>query len=100
MTDSQFWYGDTRLLKAYQIAYYRDKSYTAWLNGAYVFEAQSKVSSNANRTKKTDPVEQYSTWKDPFEHNYKPKITQENIEEEFRKSQLNQNDWLGNLLHK
>jgi hypothetical protein len=88
-----------RCLKARQIAYYRDKTYTAWLNGARIFEANSKVSANANRTKKSDKVEQYSDWKDPFENN-KKKITQENLESEFRKEQFNQNAWLHNMLNK
>lgn len=77
----------------------RDKSYTAWLNGARIFEANSKVSENANRTKKTDKVEQYSDWKDPFEKK-KPKITQENLESEFRKEQFDQNAWLHNMMNK
>lgn len=95
----EFWHEDVRCLKARQIAYYRDKTYTAWLNGARIFEANSKVSANANRTKKTDKVEQYSDWKDPFK-NKKKKITQENLEGEFRKEQFNQNAWLHNMLNK
>jgi hypothetical protein len=87
-----------RLLKARQIAYYRDKSYTAWINGARIFEANSKVSINANRTKKSDKVEQYSDWKDPFENKLN-KITQEESEIEFRKYQAEQNAWLHNMLH-
>ena len=78
----------------------RDKSYTAWLNGARIFEANSKVSENANRTKKTDKVEQYDDWKDPFEIKSKTIITQENLESEFRKSQTNQNAWLHDMLNK
>lgn len=96
----EFWHGDLRLLEAYQKAYRRDKSYTAWLNGAYIFEAQSKVSHNANRTKKSDKVEQYADWKDPVETKSKPKITQENLEYEFRQTQFDQNAWLHNMLNK
>jgi hypothetical protein len=96
----EFWHGDMRLLKARQIAYYRDKTYTAWINGSRTFEANSKVSANANRTKKTDKVEQYSSeWKDPFEKK-KKRITHENLESEFRKEQFNQNSWLHNILCK
>ena len=87
-----------RCLEARQKAYMRDKSYTAWLNGARIFEANSKVSANANRTKKSDKVEQYSDWKDPFEK--KKIITQENLEGEFRKEQFNQNAWLHDMLNK
>lgn len=99
MPIDEFWHGDLRLLEAYQKAYYRDKTYTAWLNGARIFEANSKVSANANSTKKTDKVEQYSDWKDPFEKK-KPKITQENLESEFRKEQFDQNAWLHNMMNK
>ena len=78
----------------------RDKSYTAWLNGARIFEANSKVSINANRTKKTDKVEQYDDWKDPVGTKLKTIITQENLESEFRKEQFNQNAWLHDMLNK
>lgn len=88
-----------RCLEARQKAYMRDKSYTAWLNGARMFEVNSKVTANANRTKKSDKVEQYDDWKDPFE-NKKKKITQENLESEFRKEQFNQNSWLHDMLSK
>jgi hypothetical protein len=96
----EFWHGDIRLLDAYQKAYIRDKSYTAWINGASIFEANSKVSINSNRTKKSDKVEQYGDWKDPCETKRKVKITEENLESEFRQEQFNQNAWLHNALNK
>jgi hypothetical protein len=92
----EFWHGDLRLLKAYQAAYVRDKSYTAWINGVYAFEANSKVSANANRTKKSDPVLKYDDWKDPIKS--EEVITQENVEQEFRNLQAEQNAWLHNML--
>jgi hypothetical protein len=92
----EFWHGDLRLLDAYQKAYIRDKSYTAWLNGVYVFEANSKAIANGNRTKKSDKVEQYEDWKDPIKKLKKPIVTTENLEEEFRKQQAEQNAWLFN----
>ena len=98
MPIDEFWHGDLRLLEAYQKAYTRDKSYTAWLNGAYIFEASNKAVSNGNRTKKSDPVEQYADWKDPIPKKKKI-ITQENLEEEFRNEQFNQNAWIHNMLH-
>lgn len=93
----EFWHGDLRLLEAYQKAYIRDKSYTAWLNGAYIFEANSKVSHNANRAKKSDKVEEYSQWKDPIAKKKKI-ITRENLEVEFRKEQFGLNAWLHDKL--
>lgn len=95
-----FWHGDIRLLDAYRKAYLRDKSYTAWLNGAYNFEGQSKASANANRTKKSDPVLQYADWKDPIEQRSKATITKENREKEFRNLQAQQNLWLRNMMNK
>ena len=96
---AEFWYGDTRLLEVYQKAYMRDKSYTAWLNGAYTFEANSKAISNGNRTKKSDPVQQYAEWKDPIPKYHKEKITKDNIEQKFRETQVQQNLWLHNMIN-
>ena len=95
----EFWHGDMRLLEAYQKAYIRDKSYTAWINGVHTFEANSKVSYNENRTKRSDKAQEYSDWKDPI-NKKKKKITKENLEQEFRKEQFNQNAWLHNALNK
>ena len=96
---NEFWHGDVRLLDAYQKAYMRDKSYTAWLNGVYIFEADSKVSANANRTKRTDKVHSYEDWKDPIPKKKKI-ITKENLEGEFRKVQVEQNAWLHSMMNK
>ena len=97
---NEFWHGDVRLLEAYEKAYLRNKSYTAWLNGVYIFEATNKAVSNGNRTKKSDPIEQYNDWVDPIKKKQKTQITQENLESEFRTSQANQNAWLRSILHK
>jgi hypothetical protein len=95
----EFWHGDLRLLEVYQKAYMRNKSYTAWLNGVFIFEAQSKALSNSNRSKKSDPVLNYGEWQDPVKSKPKTTITQKNLEREFRTSQTNQNAWLHNILH-
>ena len=96
----EFWHGDIRLFDAYQIAYRRNKSYTAWINGAYVFEASYKAIINGNRTKKSDPWLPYEGWEDPVKTKSKTIITQENLESEFRKSQFDQNAWLHNMMNK
>ena len=84
-----------RLLDCYQKAYYRDKSFSAWCNGQYVFEGVSKAIYNGfGRTRKSEKAEEYSQWKDPMERFDAPKITKENVEEEFRKQQAEQNAWL------
>lgn len=95
----EFWHGDIRLLEVYQKAYIRDKSYTAWLNGSFVFEAQSKATSNGNRTKQSDPIQQYNEWKDPIKSTTQITITKEEQEEEFRTQQAEQNSWLRNMMN-
>ena len=95
LTYDEFWHGDMRLLEVAQKAYIRDKSYTAWVNGQYSAKAFSLSLNNAF-AKKGTPPEQYSQWKDPFEKFNKPKITKDNLEEEFRKQQLMQQNWLFN----
>lgn len=95
MTENQFWFGDTRLLQVYQCAYRRNCSYNAWLQGNYVFEAISKAIHNGfGRKKKSDKAEEYSKWIDPMSKYIKPKIIIEDIEEEFRKQQIEQQAWL------
>jgi hypothetical protein len=96
---NEFWHGDLRLFEAYQIAYIRDKSYTAWLNGVRIFEANSKISHNENRAKPSDKVLQYDDWKDPIESKYKYTMTADEVEQEFRNTQAAQNGWLNNLLN-
>ena len=94
---NEFWHGDMRLFDAYQKAYYREKSFTAWMNGQYVFEGLNKAIYNGfGRQRKSDKAEEYSPWKDPMERFDKPRIAKENVEEEFRKQQADQMGWLFN----
>lgn len=95
MTENQFWHGDMRLLEVHQKAYYRDRSYSAWLQGQYNQVAYGVVLSNAFAKKGSKQAE-YPQWKDPFEKFNKPKITKDNLEEEFRKQQSMQQAWLFN----
>ena len=95
----QFWHGDLRLFEAYQKAYIRDKSYTAWINGVRVFEANQKISHNENRSKQSDKDLTYDDWKDPIESKYQETLTPEEVEQEFRNTQASQNGWLSNLLN-
>lgn len=90
-----FWHGDMRLLYCYEKAYYRDKSFTAWQNGASFFEGLNKAIYNGFlRQRKSDKAEEWLPWKDPFEDDGKPKITKENVEQEYRKQQADQMGWL------
>ena len=95
MSEYQFWHGDMRLLEVAQKAYYRDRSYTAWLQGQYNQVAYGVVMANAFAKKGSKQAE-YPQWKDPFEKFNKPKITKNNLEEEFRKQQSMQQAWLFN----
>ena len=84
-----------RLLEVAQKAYYREKSYSAWLQGQYNQVAYGVVLSNAFAKKGSKQAE-YPQWKDPFEKFNKPKITKDNLEYEFRKQQSMQQAWLFN----
>jgi hypothetical protein len=84
-----------RLLEVAQKAYYRDRSYNAWLQGQYNQVAYGVVMSNAFAKKGSKQAE-YPQWKDPFEKFNKPKITKDNLEYEFRKQQSMQQAWLFN----
>ena len=84
-----------RLLKVAQKAYYRDRSYNAWLQGQYNQVAYGVVMSNAF-AKKGSKQSEYPQWKDPMEKFNKPKITKDNLEYEFRKQQSMQQAWLFN----
>ena len=95
MTYDEFWHGDMRMLDVCQKAYYRDKSYTAWLQGKYEQVAYGIVMANAF-AKKGQKQAEYPQWKDPFEKFNKPKITKDNLEYEFRKQQVEQQAWLFN----
>ena len=90
----EFWHGDMRLLEAYQKAYLRDVSFNAWYQGQYNLSAFGVIMANAFAKKGQKPAE-YPKWKDPIHKElYRPKITKENIEKEFRKQQADQSDWL------
>ena len=99
MTYNEFWYGDARLLTVAQKAYYRDKTYVAWLQGQYNAVAFNIVLHNAFAKKGTKAIS-YPEYKDPLPTQKAETITKDNLEMEFRKSQKNQNAWLHNILHK
>ena len=91
---NEFWYGDMRLFDCYQKAYLADKSYSAWYNGAYVFEAVSKAIHNGFGRKKGEKGQDYDQWKNPLAKLHKRKLSKEELEIEFRESQYQQNCWL------
>jgi hypothetical protein len=96
MTPHQFWHEDMRLLEAYQKAYYSNTSYVAWLNGYYSFVGHSISLGNAFAKKGSKPKE-YPKWENPMDKfKEKNKYKNINVEDEFRKQQIEQNAWLFN----
>ena len=72
MSPNEFWYGDVRLFRSYQVAYYQKADYEAWLKGQYDLAAFSVVMANAFSNKGSQKAE-YPKWKDPMEKYAKPK---------------------------
>lgn len=97
---NEFWYGDMRLLEAYQKAYLEDKNYTAWLNGSFDRIAVEIGAKNALATKKKDRINDWVPYEDIKKKTNKPKVTKENLEEEFRKQQRQQTAWISSILNK
>lgn len=93
MPIKEFWYGDTRLFKAYQIAYYRSNSYNAWLQGKWSYIAFATTMANAfSKGSKSE----FPEWKDPMEKYTKPvKRTNDNNGEHN-----NQFEWFANMLQR
>lgn len=76
----------------------RDRSYTAWLNGNYSMVAHSLSLANAF-AKKGTKHEEYPKWKDPMEQLGRPKITEDNIEEQHRNLQRRQTAFIASIIN-
>lgn len=90
----EFWHGDVRLLEAYQKAYMRNVSYTAWFNGMYNRIAVEIGAKNALITKKSEHIDTWIDFVDPVIKTIDDGITKENLEEHYRVQQAEQNAWL------
>jgi hypothetical protein len=88
MTPEQFWYGDIRLLNAYEKAYYRNISYNAWVQGNYEMFATEKGVRNAIATKKEHIDRNWVDYIDPIEKALK---TRSKLDP--KKEQKNQENW-------
>ena len=86
-----------RLLEAYRIAYTRNVSYTAWVNGQYNNIAFSIAYGNAWAKNKSD-IKEFPAWQDPIEKQEKTIVTKDNLEQEFRKRHLQTNQFINSLL--
>lgn len=92
-----FWYGDIRLLEAYQKAYYRNVCFNAWKIGDYIREAVRIGASNALNKKQ---ITKWVEFKDPMEKLEKPKISKEDMEIEFRRRQKLDWEFTQKILHR
>lgn len=92
MTTHDFWHSDLELLEAYKIAYERNVAYTAWQNGARVFEAISKAIYNGFGRKQGQTVQQFSDWKDPIQ--MPTSESEENIDEVYLQQKIAENDFI------
>lgn len=81
---NEFWYGDLRLLNAYQKAYIADTSYKSWLIGYYNEIAEEVSMNNAFNNKKIE----FPKWENPVEKIYKKQISGETQEQLGRKQNL------------
>lgn len=96
----EFWYGDMRLLEAYQKAYYRNVCFNAWKIGDYMREAVYIGAHNALATKKSEMITKWVEFTDPMEKLFKPKISKEDMEVEFRKRQAQDWEFVQKILHR
>lgn len=97
MSLDEFWHGDMRLFEISQKGYFKDVSFRAWVNGQYHLTALNLALKGA--FKGLEENDKYPEWEDLSEKLYKPQTKVENIEEEFRKQQCEQTNWLSNILN-
>lgn len=101
MSLDEFWYGDIRLLDAYQKAYYRNSCYNAWLIGSNMNVALNKFFNNFNAKNRGQIDWEWVEFKDPMEKLKKSKtISKENMEVEFRRRQAQDKEFVQKILHR
>lgn len=92
MTPSEFWYEEPSLLNSYikkRELHLDETNYQAWLFGFYFCNAMSVVLSNAFGKKGSKKSTYFEKPLEEFNSNYvnkKPKITNANKDNEYRKS--------------
>lgn len=91
MTPEQFWYDDIRLIQSYEIKYYSDVTYRAWVQGNYDMIAVEKGARNALTTKKEHIDRKWVDYNDPIE-----RILNKMSEEDNKREQRNQENWFYN----
>lgn len=94
---NEFWHGDLRLFEAYQKAYIRHISYTAWCQGNYNRIAVEIGAKNSMITKKSDHIDKWLEFDDPIEKIVKSKA--KSSQKDDNETQHIQNMWFYNMLH-
>ena len=93
MSMHEFWHEDKQLFKTYRKAYYNRLSEQCWLSGLYVDMALNNLAGNIFKEKGQKPLEYPNQPIDILKQNEK-KITQDNVEENFRQLMINNTNWL------
>ena len=91
MTPEQFWYDDARLFNVYEKAYYRNITYTAWVQGHYTMFATERGARNALASKQSEIDRNWVEYIDPVE-----KKTKQKPKKHDREEQRNQENWVLN----
>lgn len=92
MPVKEFWHGDRRLLRAYQTAYIRHNSYSAWVNGQYNSIAIGIALQPSEKHSKKPKIP-YPKWEDPIKKE-KETLSQEEMEREYRRKMVKELDVL------
>ena len=93
MSTYEFWHEDKKLFNAYRKAYYNRLSENSWLNGLYVNLALTNLAGNIFKKKGDKALEYPDSPIDILKQNSK-KITQTNVEENFRELMMRNTNWL------
>lgn len=97
MTDEQYWHGEPDLLQRYYEVYMQRIHQEAHLYGYYQYIAVSTALSNAFREKGKKVIPYIEKPLITEEYWNKKKITEENIDEEYKRGLNYQIDWVNAL---
>lgn len=97
MTEEQYWHGEPKLLEAYYKTWLESEHQKAHIQGYYYFVAISTALSNAFREKNKKVIPYMEKPLITAENWNKKKITQENLDEEYKKELNYQIDWVNRL---
>lgn len=99
MSIDDFWHKDKRLFDAYQKAYYTGLYEKCWVQGLYFDISLNNLARNILAKKGSKPLQYPDKPFNPFTDK-KPKVTKENLEENFRQLMADNSNWLKQMLNK